>query len=104
MFSFVPRGCSIALIVFLFGCNSAPKRRTVDLESKMNARIGQNLDQVVGEIGPPTSYFPKPDGDVVYTWRSQVRVPFGGHSPCDVSYTVGPDAIIKTAEHSGNGC
>lgn len=95
----------------MLGCATTGK-----LEKRMQERVGQNVNSVINEIGPPTQSFKKPDGDTVYTWHNtsgdtsrlinswgQTQV-LTESNYCDVSYTAGPDGIIKGWFHRGNRC
>lgn len=89
---------------------------TAKLEARMQARIGQNINDVISEIGPPTRTFVKPDGNTVYTWANRgpaTATPYNffgtqqvqiSNSWCDVSYTAGATGIIESYNYNGNQC
>lgn len=90
---------------------------TGKLEDKMQTRIGMNVNSLIDEIGPPSSSFQKPDGDIMYTWHndggsnSRTISSYSGYKTyattnyyCDVTYITGKDQIIKSWQHQGNNC
>lgn len=102
----------VILALVMTGCATTGK-----LESRMQARVGQNVNNIIDEIGPPTSSFKKPNGDTVYTWvntgasRATAATDFGFNPhvqvqaySCNVSYTAGADGVVKYWQYRGNAC
>ena len=98
----------LLLGLVVVGCATTGK-----LEERMKARLGQNINQVVTEIGPPHTTFKRPDGATVYTWNNAAGSKasdgaFGGvvitDYGCRVSYTAGDNGVITNYAANGNYC
>lgn len=98
---------AMLLLILTTSCATSAK-----LEAKMQARVGQNINSLVDELGPPSQTFKKPDGDTMYTWVEQKgsrgvavgQMVYLKNRYCSVTYTAGEDGIIKSWRHEGNSC
>jgi hypothetical protein len=100
------------LLAFLFlislsGCATQGK-----LEEKLQDNVGENINDIIDEAGPPTNVFHKPNGEIVYTWHYNGDTIASGSSSqavvtttyCNISYVTKPDGTIRNWAHQGNIC
>lgn len=122
-------GIYAAVIIGLAGCagmgtradaEAAAERRRA-WEAHLQSRMGMDINEVIGQAGPPVNVFKMPNGDSVYTWArysqpvtTAYAMPMGygstyamsrtTQSGCRVDYTVGSNSIAKSWRYEGNGC
>jgi len=66
-------------------------------------RVGQSVDQLIADAGPPAASAQLQDGrsSLRYSWSE--RGIYGVYQ-CDVVYVVGQDRVIQSQDVHGDGC
>lgn len=109
---------SLALIgsligsLFCVGCATS-----ANLERKMQERVGQKIDTVIDELGPPTSTFVAPSGYTHYTWaktgHTTGTVQGTGYGTarvnlkqkyCNLTYKANGNNTVVATSFEGNNC
>jgi hypothetical protein len=88
-----------------------------EFEARLQKRVGQDINEVVQEIGAPKSTFPMPNGTTIYTWENGSTSYMTAYNPgigmaatsenrkfCSVSYIVGQKSKIESWQYRGNEC
>jgi hypothetical protein len=101
-------------IIIVLSCSGCATIKNT--EAKLQSRVGMNVNNLISEIGPPTSSFKRPDGNTVYTWdwgntmTGTVVQGFAGpqieynNKSCKISYTTNSSDIITNWNWQGNAC
>lgn len=106
---------SILFFIILTSCTT-----TIKMEEKLQARIGQNINEVIQQMGPPTRTFKMPNGSTMYTWHNEGVMTTSAKtkawsltgekelitntSYCDITYTANQKDEITSWNHAGDSC
>ncbi len=102
---------SVLAAVALAACAATKQQVSTNLESRY---LGQNVDVLVSEFGPPASGFRMNSGETAYVWQLSAVTSFNGDRYggtarthyCKVNVIASPAGIItqlKTEDASGTG-
>lgn len=121
-------------LILLAGCaGMAAQQRQEALQAQVNAFVGQHIDEVVKQHGPPQSTFPLANGGMVMEYSQMRQVTRGGGSipvtrpmmiggtlvnvpsqqfiptrsdtvTCRILVTVSPAKLVEGGKVDGAGC
>jgi hypothetical protein len=99
----------IVVSIALLGCATTAK-----FEEHLKNRMGQDISDVIAQIGPPTSSLKLPNGNTAYTWASAgayhsqlQQAGFGDpqvvtyNDSCKVTYTADQNNKLIAWHHDG---
>lgn len=103
------------LSMLLWGCSSTTKYlatspRATNLNNIIQTWIGQDVNDLIQQTGPPTNVYTLPNGSTMYTWRWEggtVAMPLGNMAYavkryCENTFTVNRQGIIQSGRWKGN--
>lgn len=101
---------AVLIAVSLGGCAASRQEVSARLGERF---IGNNVDQLVAEYGPPSSFFKMNSGDTAYVWQLSAQTDiqtdrgsgFAQTRFCKVNVIAAPNGVVRqlTTEDSNAG-